>query len=837
MRQPPAYDPAELVRAAVDLLSDDPSLLARERDARAFVVVDEYQDCDPAQEVLLGLLAGGGRDLVAVGDPDQSIYAFRGSDVEGIRRFPERFPRPDGLPAPVQALTASWRSGPALLAATRRVAARLGGPHRHRRLMAGDPDAPGRVSVHVLASASQEAAFVAGRLREAHLLDDVPWDSMAVLVRGASALPVLRRGLAGAGVPVAVQREEVPLVDQPPVRALLDVLALATGRRPLDGDTAVGLLTGPLGAADPVALRRLCQALRGHELATGGGRASGELLVEALHQPAVLAPLDRHAVGPVARVGALLAAARDAAAAPGASAEDVLWAVWSAAGLSATWSRKAMSGGPAGLAADRDLDAVVALFDAAARFADRLPGEGPAGFLEHLRGQQIPSDTTAVGAPSGPAVHLMTAHAAKGLQWELVVVAGVQEGVWPDLRVRGGLLGTETLVDLVAGRDDSAVARQSARLAEERRLFYVATTRARRELVVTAVAADDTQPSRFLDDLEPLADSVEERAVERVPRGLDLPSLVAELRRVVCDPLQVGQRRRGAARQLARLAAAGVRAAAPSGWYGLAPVSDDAPLHGEGEPVRVSPSRVDEFQRCELRWLLKACGASDGDTATRAGVGSLVHDLAERAAIHDWSTTRLLDEFDRSWPTLQVGDGWIGRREYDRVRQMVERLGRWLVANPRSVIAVEEAFDVEVGRARLVGRVDRLERDEQGRVVVVDLKTGVSPAKEEDLAGQPQLAVYQLAVERGAFDELTGGERRVGGATLVQLGAPKGEAREQMQAPLTEAEHPAWAAELLAHAAAGMAGGVFRAQRTPWCGYCPARSSCPAHIEGTQVTS
>ena len=837
LRQPPAYDPAELVRAAVDLLSDDPSLLAGERDARAFVVVDEYQDCDPAQEDLLGLLAGGGRDLVAVGDPDQSIYAFRGSDVEGIRRFPERFRTADGSPAPVQALTVSRRSGPALLAATRRVAARLGGPHRHRRLMAGDPDTPGRVSVHVLASASQEAAFVAGRLREAHLIDGVPWDSMAVLVRAASALPVLRRGLAGAGVPVAVQLEEVPLVDQPPVRALLDVLALATGRRRLDADTAVELVTGPLGAADPVALRRLRQELRAHELATGGGRASGDLLVEALHRPEDLAPLDRRAVAPVARVGALLAAARDAAAASGASAEDVLWAVWSATGLSAAWSRKAMSGGPAGAAADCDLDAVVALFDAAARFADRLPGEGPAGFLEHLRGQQIPADTTAVAAPSGPAVHLMTAHAAKGLQWELVVVAGVQEGVWPDLRVRGGLLGTETLVDLVAGRDDSAVARQSARLAEERRLFYVATTRARRGLVVTAVAADDTQPSRFLDDLDPLADSVEERPVERVPRGLDLPSVVAELRRVVCDPLQPEPRRRGAARQLTRLAAAGVRAAAPSGWYGLAPVSDDAPLRGGGEPVRVSPSRVDEFQRCELRWLLKACGASDGDTTTRARVGSLVHDLAERAAIHDWSTAQLLDEFDRSWPTLQVGDGWIGRREYDRIRQMVARLGRWLVANPRSVIAVEEAFDVEVGRARLVGRVDRLERDEQGRVVLVDLKTGMSPAKEGELAGHPQLAVYQLAVERGAFDELTGGERRVGGATLVQLGAPKGEAREQVQPPLTEAEDPAWAAELLAQAADGMAGGVFRAQRTPWCGHCPARSSCPVHIEGSQVTT
>ena len=835
LRHPPAYDPAELVRAAVDLLRDEPSLLARERDARAFVVVDEYQDSDPAQEELLGMIAGGGRDLVVVGDPDQSIYAFRGAEVEGIRRFPERFRASDGSPAPVHALTVSRRSGPTLLDATRRVAGRLGGPRRHRMLRPGDPDAPGELSVHVLASASQEAAFVAGRLREAHLLDGVPWDSMAVLVRGAAALPVLRRGLAGAGVPVAVQLEEVPLVDQPPVRALLDVLALAAGRRTLDADTAFGLVTGPLGGTDPLALRRLRQELRRHELTTGGGRASAELLVEALRQPTVLAPLDRNAVSPAARVGALLAAAHAAAAEPAATAEDVLWAVWSATGLAARWSRSALFGGPAGASADRDLDAVVALFDAAARFVDRLPGEGPAGFHEHLRGQQIPADTLAVGAPSGPAVHLMTAHAAKGLQWDVVAVAGVQEGVWPDLRVRGGLLGTETLVDLLAGRDDSAVARQSARLAEERRLFYVAVSRARRRLLVTATAAEDTQPSRFLDDLDPLAAAAEERPIERVPRGLDLPSVVAELRRVVCDPLQAGPRRRGAARQLARLERAGVRAAAPVHWYGLLGVSDDAPLHAEGEPVRVSPSKVDEFQRCELRWLLKACGATDTDT-TRAGVGSLVHALAEGAARDDWTEAQLLAEFDRRWPSLQLGDGWVGRREYDRVRRMVERLGRWLVANPRTVIAVEEPFDVEVGRARLVGRADRLERDEQGRLHIVDLKTGQSVVKDDDLAVHPQLAVYQLAVERGAFDEVAGGERRSGGASLIQLGAPKGDAREQVQQPLADADDPAWAAELVASAAEGMAGAVFRARRTPWCGYCPARPSCPVHPEGTQVT-
>src|SRR4029077_17903836 len=92
----------------------------RERDAYDAVFVDEYQDCDPAQEALLRALAGDGRDLVAVGDPDQSIYAFRGADVRVVTSFPDRFRGRDGAPAPVVALRACRRSGPVLLAASRR---------------------------------------------------------------------------------------------------------------------------------------------------------------------------------------------------------------------------------------------------------------------------------------------------------------------------------------------------------------------------------------------------------------------------------------------------------------------------------------------------------------------------------------------------------------------------------------------------------------------------------------------------------------------------------------------------------------------------------------------
>ncbi len=99
LRSPvPAYDPAELVAAACELLAGDPDLLERERRTRRVVLVDEYQDADPAQERLLALLAGGGRDVVVVGDPDQAIYGFRGSDPDVLHRFPERFPDLAGSP-------------------------------------------------------------------------------------------------------------------------------------------------------------------------------------------------------------------------------------------------------------------------------------------------------------------------------------------------------------------------------------------------------------------------------------------------------------------------------------------------------------------------------------------------------------------------------------------------------------------------------------------------------------------------------------------------------------------------------------------------------------------
>ncbi|HTA07894.1 MAG TPA: ATP-dependent DNA helicase [Streptosporangiaceae bacterium] len=860
----PAYDYAEIIRIAGALLRRG-AVRARERDAYDVVLVDEYQDTDPAQEELLAQLAGDGRELIAVGDPDQSIYAFRGADVAAIRRFPDRFRTPAGWPADVVALRTCRRSGAALLAASRRVAARLpvavGHPdmtanREHRALRPLDRVDPGRVQLITAASWSQEAALIADTLRRAHLLDGIPWSQMAVLVRSAvRQAPALQRALTAAGIPVSVAGDELPLTVEPGTRPLLRLLACAIQAEALDEQAAAELLTGPLGGTDALGLRRLRRGLVAAARAAGQPPAA-EPLADALRDPRELAqvgwpgtastPDDRPDVGAAdpavlaaRRVAALLDVAR--AADRSGTPHDVLWAVWEASGLATESEAASKAGGQRGALADADLDAVVALFDAAERFTARLPHGSTRLFLDSLAGQEIVGDTLAERAPRGETVAVLTAHRAKGLEWDLVVVAGVQEGTWPDVRQRGSLLGMDELVEVVAdgapgespsGNDVVAVAATARLLADERRLFYVAVTRARRELVVTAIGAADSEerPSRFLTELA--GDDIEiEHVASTGRRWLSLPALTADLRRAAADASLPAHVRTAAATQLARLAAAGVRGASPRHWYALTELT----AAGERLPgsVRISPSRVETFTKCGLRWLLEAAvGVSSAGAAQ--GLGIVIHAAAALAAegADDGEVAKRVDEL---WQHLDFGSSWYTARQRLQAERMVNKFLSWHRSNPRELVAVEQRLRVSMGEISITGQVDRLERDEHGAAIVVDLKTGTTRPADADLDRNPQLGVYQLAVLLGAFEQF--GLSEPGGAELVQVGKAglSATVRVQSQRGLATDPDPGWARELVETVAAGMAGPVFRATANPGCRVCPVASSCPVDERGGQV--
>jgi RecB family exonuclease len=418
------------------------------------------------------------------------------------------------------------------------------------------------------------------------------------------------------------------------------------------------------------------------------------------------------------------------------------------------------------------------------------------------------------------------------------VVAGVQEGTWPDLRMRSSLLGMDELVEVAGGQDfggeAAAAALVSKLLDEERRLFYVAVTRARRALVVTATGGTDSEerPSRFLAELA--GDDVEIEHVGTAGRHwLSLPALTAELRHAAADPQRPVAVRRAAAAQLARLAAAGVRGAHPRSWYALTTLSDPGPV--TSDTIRLSPSQVESFTRCGLRWLLEAAaGAGSSDVLRHLGV--VIHAAAVLAA-EGTGETGISERIDEIWHHLDFGSAWYSRKQRELAQRMVGKFLAWHAANPRELAGVEQELRVRIGQVEITGRVDRLERDDHGAAVIVDLKTGSAAPAGADLDRHPQLGVYQLAVMLGAFEQF--GLTEPGGAELVQVGkaALRAGVKVQRQGPLPEDPDPGWAADLVGTVAEGMTGPVFRATANPGCRVCPVRSCCPVNPDGAQVTT
>ncbi|WP_177155065.1 ATP-dependent DNA helicase [Glycomyces harbinensis] len=815
------YDSAEIVRAAVAALRRDPSLFPRP----AWVFVDDLQDATPAHLALLDLLAGGGGNLVAAGTPDAAVFGYQGGDPESVRDFPNRFLTPGGAEAPVVQLNDTHTVALAPLEATTVLSRRLRGTDKDRRRGTASEE-PGRADVVYLPSPTREAVYLADIARRSHLLDGIPYGDMAVVVKSASAIPHLRRAMQHAGVPTRQAADDVPLPAHPTVRDLLRVVLVGRHPERLDETTAAGLLHSPFGGADPFAERRLRQELRRLAVAADDFSPGSDLLVESLADPDRIAALpEEDWAEPARRLDALFAAARE----PGGITET-LWTVWEASGLGERLRRRALSSDRRAQRADAELDAVIALFDLAADYELKQPGAGADVFCEHVLHQQLPGDFLSARAELGDAVTLTTAHAAHGRRWDFVIVAGAQEGSWPNLRPRGSLLGAEALVDVLDGRAD--VDQVAQLLDEERRLFYNACTRARVRLLVTAVDSDDAQPSRFCGEL-----GIEPVAAPRRGRPLSLASLTARLREAVVDSGHL--ERDAAAAGLRRLAAEGVPGADPARWWGLAELSDERALALAGETIRISPSQVEMTQQCGLRWVLESNGADAGDLLPRH-LGTLLHAAAEAVTVDPSADPaevmeRVVGEhFDR----LPFEAPWHAEQQRRRVAGAVERFTAWLSANRRELLGAERSFRVklEVGppgvEVVMSGQIDRLERDADGRLYVVDLKTGKHAPRADEAKTHAQLGAYQLAVTEGAFEE--GSE--AGGAELVYPNIDRKSIRVVEQGPLGEGENPDWAREAVADAADRMAGAEFEARSTSKCSTCKVRQCCPIADEGRQVT-
>ncbi|MCX5461035.1 ATP-dependent helicase [Streptomyces sp. FT1] len=886
-------DYAELVHRAV-LLAERPETARQLAETYDAVYVDEYQDTDPAQVRLVRALAGnhgpavpgagGGRTLVAFGDPDQSIYAFRGADVNGILEFPETFRRADGAPAPVAVLTTGRRSGAHLVEATRLVTRRMpltrlsADTVRAHRSLSPARDG-GRVEAYTYPTTGAELDNIADILRRAHLEEGVPWGEMAVLVRsGGHTIPAVRRALTSAGVPLDIDGNDLPLRHEPAVAPLLTALRAAataalqdraeeeagpvpepepdagtqdTAPAWLDTETALTLLASPLAALDAADQRRLGRALRDEERAAGNPLPppSDTLLARALAEPERLVTHEGYAHG-ARLLGELLRRARTLLA-KGGSAEEALWELWDGTTWPQRLERSARRGGAAGRNADRDLDAVCALFATAARAEERTGGRGALNFLAEIEAQDIAADTLTRRAARPDAVRLMTAHRSKGLEWRLVVVAGVQEGVWPDLRRRGSLLEADRI-----GRDGLAEPLPpGALLAEERRLFYVAATRAAERLVVTAVKApaeDGDQPSRFLTEL-----GVEPKDVSSRPRRpLAVAALVAELRATTVDPRVSATLREAAAHRLAKLAALTdedgrplVPTAHPDRWWGMRePTRSQVPLRDRDAPVVLSGSALDQLANtCALQWFLGREVKADAPASAAQGFGNVVHVLADEVASGRTPADLdvLMERLDSVWDALAFDAPWKSVQEKENARQALERFLEWhtLDRAGRTPVASEHDFDVTLGagpyEVRIRGSMDRVEQDPRGRAYVVDFKTGKQAPTAAEVAHHPQLAVYQLAVTEGAVDPLFDGVRpEPGGAELVHLRqpAPKKEGGDA----LPRVQHQSspegeWVGDLLATAAGKVLDERFTPTTGQHCAHCSFRSSCSAREEGRQV--
>ncbi|MEU6025227.1 UvrD-helicase domain-containing protein [Micromonospora sp. NPDC047134] len=813
-----AMDFADQLARAARVARDHPGVGEIERDRYRVVLLDEYQDTSHAQVVLLRALFGGGHPVTAVGDPCQSIYGWRGASAGTLDRFPADFALGDGSPARVLGLTTSWRNRPEILAVANALATPLRAagarvPELHAALSVDDPivhrsprgAAAGTVHCALLSTYAEEADWIADSLLAAWqgaarmpraLPEQIPVTARpttAVLVRLRSQIPAIAAALRERGLPVEVVGLG-GLLDTPEVRDVVCTLRVLAD--PTDGAALLRLLTGArwrIGPRDLVALHRRAKAIAAarRQLADDGDpeivvdRLDEATLVEAL---ADLGPAQAYSAEGYARLRAyarelgLLRYRLDQ------SLPELIADIERTTGLDVEVAVRAggEGAGDAGLARAH-LDA---LGDVAARFSGETPGATLAGFLAYLAAAEDEERGLAPGEVEvvEGAVQILTAHAAKGLEWDVVAVAGLSRGVWPGpvrssdhwlgglgvlpFPLRGDAEGLPALA-LAEAADQRAVARTMAEFTdawrahderEERRLAYVAVTRPRRLLLCSGHWwGEGTKrprgPSALLREIHDacLAGGaghlVDEWTPEPTPDAVNPTTEVVLRAEWPADPLGV---RRPALTEAAAL----VRRFLTEGGD---PDGPDDPAASDPEVARWR--READLLLAERAELSRLSGPIEVALPAHLSVTQLVGLRRDPAALARTLRRPLPAEPNpyarrgtafHAWLEQRFGadrlldtDELPGAADEDAApdEALTELQRRFLASEwaDRTPVEVEVPFATVIGGVVVRGRMDAVFRRPGDRFDVVDWKTGARPSGVAAEVAAVQLAVYRLA--------------------------------------------------------------------------------------------
>jgi superfamily I DNA/RNA helicase/RecB family exonuclease len=790
-------DPSEIIIAALEKLENNSALLDKYRKLFKVIYVDEFQESDRGQRKLLQLLSG--QELVIFADPASAVGRFRGADPDNLLNDLDQF----GIKNKIT-FTSTHRN-------------------------------PGEPNVALLSSVSDEANYIAHQFRSAHLLKGVPYSQMAVVLRSPGAqVSALVRAFASSSIPVEIDDAALSLADNPAIKPIITIAQIALGELKLipgNWEQVEELLKSEFAGADAISIRQMRIALT-KEQKNEVIKSSTELILDALTAPTTDLPWEQ--LTSLKRINDLIKEAKKVLS-KSQDISDLLWSIYSNAKnyegelISNYWRSQALSGGGRGVIADQKLDALITLFEVARRFSERMPGSKPSLFIDQLLGEKILADSITTSAQRDEVVKVMTVHSAKGLQWRYVALAGMQEGNWPNLKQRGSLLGSERLVEIfrhgISNPAQLEAISASGLAEDERRLLNVALSRASEKIFITAVLQEDNQPSSYFDKF-----AGEQTQITQTQRAITQPALVATLRSIA-NKSSNKEELDFAIRALKTLEVNGVSAANPKNWVGAINLSTQLPVVTNEEVLRISPSSLESFTECSLKWLLEQSGGKDADSTAQV-LGTAIHVItAQLKEQPDLTLDQLEAKLKGAWSLIDMNKGWIKDYEYRRAAEMLGKFFKWNLENKNTLVGVEERFEFKLGSAIVSGSIDRIELTAENKYYIVDLKTGATAISHENARENKQLQSYQLAVVNDGFKNKLD-HQEVSGAELIFVGDFK--AKEAKPRQQEKIDSKAVTDELI-QISAGMSDKTFTATINERCRSCAVKSSCPIQPQGRSV--